>query len=57
MAISSSNYPSFDANRNNGKSWPNDQNYPAVVAHQTIFLVGTAGSAILLPQVVGPPGP
>jgi predicted acyl esterase len=53
VAISSSNYPRFEANRNNGKSWPNDQNYPSVVAHQTIFLGGTDGSSIVLPEVVG----
>jgi putative CocE/NonD family hydrolase len=52
VAISSSNYPRFDANRNNGKSWPNDQNYPTVVAHQTIFLGGADGSHIVLPEVV-----
>jgi predicted acyl esterase len=53
VAISSSNYPRFEANRNNGRSWPTDQNYPAVVAHQTIFLGGEDGSFIALPQVVG----
>jgi putative CocE/NonD family hydrolase len=57
VAISSSNYPRFEANRNNGKSWPNDQNYPAAVAHQTIFLGGTEGSAIVLPEVIGAAGP
>src|SRR5262249_3621086 len=57
VAISSSNYPQFDANRNNGHLWPDDQNYPAVVAHQTIFLGGADGSSIVLPQVVGAAGP
>jgi predicted acyl esterase len=52
VAISSSNYPRFDANRNNGRSWPADQNAPAVVAHQTIFPGGADGSAIVLPHVV-----
>jgi len=52
VAISSSNSPRFEANRNNGKSWPSDQNYPSVVAHQTIFLGGADGSSIELPQVV-----
>jgi putative CocE/NonD family hydrolase len=51
VAISSSNYPRFEANRNNGRSWPADQNVPAVVAHQTIFLGGADGSHIVLPQV------
>jgi hypothetical protein len=55
VAISSSNYPRFEANRNNGKSWPNDQNYPSVVAHQTIFLGGAEGSSITLPQAIGSP--
>jgi putative CocE/NonD family hydrolase len=57
VAIASSNSPRFEANRNNGKSWPNDQNYPSVVAHQTIFLGGADGSSILLPQVMGAAGP
>src|SRR5713101_4646189 len=56
VAISSSNSPRFEANRNNGKSWPADQNYPSVVAHQTIFLGGSDASAIVLPQVVGSTG-
>jgi predicted acyl esterase len=49
VAISSSNYPRFEANRNNGKSWPDDQNYPSVVAHQTITLGGAEASHIVLP--------
>jgi predicted acyl esterase len=53
VAISSSNYPLYDANRNNGRAWPIDQNHPAVVAHQTIFLGGPEGSHAVLPQVVG----
>ena len=57
VAISSSNSPRFEANQNNGKSWPNDQNYPSVVAHQTIFLGGVDGSSIVLPQVLGTTGP
>jgi putative CocE/NonD family hydrolase len=57
VAISSSNFPRFEANQNNGYSWPADQNHPSVVAHQTIFLGGADGSAIVLPQVVGATGP
>jgi uncharacterized protein len=57
VAISSSNYPRFEANQNNGHSWPSDQNYPPVVAHQTIFLGGTDGSSIVLPQVLETAGP
>jgi predicted acyl esterase len=49
VAISSSNCPRFEANQNNGHSWPSDQNYPSVVAHQMIFLGGADGSAIVLP--------
>jgi predicted acyl esterase len=56
IAISSSNYPSFDVNRNNGYPWPQDQNHPALVAHQTIFLGGADGSSILLPEVVSVAG-
>ncbi len=56
VAISSSNYPRFEANRNNGRSWPTDQNFPAVVAHQTIVLGGTDGSHIVLPEIVGAAG-
>jgi predicted acyl esterase len=51
VAISSSNYPRFEANRNNGRSWPADQNSPSVVAHQTIFVGGADGSYLVLPQV------
>ena len=51
-----SNYPRFEANQNNGKSWPNDQNYPPVVAHQTIFLGGTDASSIIVPEVAGTAG-
>ncbi len=57
VAISSSNFPRFEANRNNGRSWPNDQNYPSVGAHQTIFLGGIDGSSIVLPQIVRPMAP
>jgi uncharacterized protein len=56
VAISSSNYPRFEANQNNGHSWPDDLSYPSVVAHQTIFLGGANGSAIVLPEVVGAAG-
>jgi hypothetical protein len=42
--------------QNNGHSWSNDQNYPSIVAHQTIFLGGRDGSAIVLPEVVGVAG-
>jgi putative CocE/NonD family hydrolase len=56
VAISSSNYPRFEANRNNGRSWPSDQNFPSVVAHQTIFLGGAEGSHIILPEVVAAAG-
>jgi predicted acyl esterase len=57
VAISSSNYPRFELNQNNGKDWPDDQNYLSVVAHQTIFLGGTDASSIVLPQVVAATGP
>ena len=57
VAISSSNSPRFEANRNNDHSWPANQNYPAVVAYQTIFLGGAGGSCVELPQVVGAAGP
>ena len=57
VAISSSNSPRFDANQNNGHSWPADRNYPAVVAHQTIYLGGADSSAIVFPQIVGPTTP
>jgi putative CocE/NonD family hydrolase len=53
VAISSSNYPRFEANQNNGYLWPDDQGYPSVVAHQTIFLSGAEASYITLPEVVG----
>jgi uncharacterized protein len=53
VAISSSNYPRFELNRNNGRDWPGDQNYPSVAAHQTIFLGGAEASYITLPEVVG----
>jgi putative CocE/NonD family hydrolase len=56
VAISSSNYPRFEPNRNNGRSWPSDQSSLSVVAHQTIFLGGADGSSILLPEVVATAG-
>ena len=49
VAISSSDYPRFEANRNNGKSWPNDQNFPSVVAHQTVFHDAAHPSRVILP--------
>jgi predicted acyl esterase len=57
VAISSSNSPRFEPNRNTGGSLPYDPKQKAVVAHQTIFLGGTDGSCIVLPQVVGATGP
>jgi predicted acyl esterase len=57
VAISSSNYPRFELNRNNGRDWPDDQNYPSVAAHQTIFLGGAEASYITLPEVVGAGAP
>jgi predicted acyl esterase len=57
VTISSSNAPRFEPNQNNGYSWPDDQNHPSVVAHQTIFLGGAGGSSVVLPQVVGGAGP
>jgi putative CocE/NonD family hydrolase len=53
VAISSSNYPRFELNRNNGRFWPDDQGYPSIAAHQTIFLGGAEASYLLLPEVVG----
>jgi putative CocE/NonD family hydrolase len=56
VAISSSNYPRFEPNQNNGHLWPDDQDAPPIVAHQTIFLGGSEGSSIVLPEVVGSVG-
>src|SRR5439155_12512609 len=53
VAISSSNYPRFELNRNNGQDWPSDQFFPSQVAHQTIFLGGAEASYVSLPEVVG----
>jgi predicted acyl esterase len=53
VAISSSNYPRFELNRNNGHDWPDDQFFPSQVAHQTIFLGGAEASYVTLPEVVG----
>jgi predicted acyl esterase len=52
VAISSSNYHRFEANRNNGKLWPDDLNFPSQVAHQTIFLGGAEASYTTLPKAV-----
>jgi putative CocE/NonD family hydrolase len=51
VAISSSNYPRYELNRNNGRDWPEDQSFPTVIAHQTIFLGGQEASHIVLPEV------
>src|SRR5204863_3721049 len=40
VAISNSNYPRYELNRNNGRDWPDDQGFPSKIAHQTIFLGG-----------------
>jgi putative CocE/NonD family hydrolase len=53
VAISSSNYPRFELNRNNGHDWPDDQFFGSQVAHQTIFLGGAEASYVTLPEVVG----
>jgi predicted acyl esterase len=53
VAISSSNYPRYELNRNNGQDWPDDQALPSVIAHQTIFLGGQEASHIVLPEVPG----
>ena len=57
VAISSGNSPCFEPNLNTGGSLPPDPSESPVVAHQTIFLGGADGSAIVLPQVVGVAGP
>jgi hypothetical protein len=57
VAISSSNYPRCELNRNNGRDWPEDQYYPSQVARQTIFLGGAEASLIVLPEAVGAGGP
>jgi putative CocE/NonD family hydrolase len=57
VAISSSNAPRFEPNTNTGGALPPDPVEKPVVAHQTIFLGGSAASSIVLPQVVGTAAP
>jgi predicted acyl esterase len=57
VAISSSNSPRFEPNTNTGGPLPPGPNEKPVVAHQTIFLGGPAGSSIVLPQIVGAAAP
>jgi hypothetical protein len=52
VAISSSNAPRFEPNRNSGGEWPFTKDKP-VVARQTITLGGADASHIVLPEVVG----
>jgi predicted acyl esterase len=51
VAISSSNSPRFEPNPNTGGPLPPDPKEKPVVAHQTIFLGGSAASYITLPQI------
>ncbi len=57
MAISSSNAPRFKPNMNTGGPLSLAPNEKPMVAHQTVFLGGADGSAIVLPQAVGAAGP